>query len=59
MIRCWHAGLTVASIQPKLLLLTRMVRSDYFLFFFFSVFVSNVFVIVFEPFCVVGESIAD
>lgn len=55
MIRCWHAGLTVASIQPKLLLLTRMVRSDYFL----CVFVSNVFVIVFEPFCVVGESIAD
>lgn len=26
MIEYWHAGLTVASIQPKLLLLTKMVR---------------------------------
>jgi len=29
MIRYWHAGLTVASIQPKLLLLTKMVRSHF------------------------------
>lgn len=26
MIGYWHVGLTVASIQPKLLLLTKMVR---------------------------------
>lgn len=41
MIRYWRAGLTVASIQPKLLLLTKMVRTP--AFFMSS---SHVFLIV-------------
>lgn len=50
MIRYWHAGLTVASIQPKLLLLTRMVRTPGFV-----MLCSYVFLIVLEPRCLDGE----
>lgn len=46
MIRYWRAGLTVASIQPKLLLLTKMVRTPDF---FMSS--SHVFLIVLKPHC--------
>lgn len=44
MIGYWHAGLTVASIQPKLLLLTKMVRIPGFV-----TLSSHVFLIVLEP----------
>lgn len=50
MIRYWHAGLTVASIQPKLLLLTKMVRTPGFV-----MLSCHVFLIVLEPPCLGGE----
>lgn len=50
MIRYWHAGLTVASIQPKLLLLTKMVRTPGF-----AMLGSCVFLIVLEPGGLGGE----
>lgn len=50
MIRYWRAGLTVASIQPKLLLLTKMVRTPGFV-----MLSCHAFLIVLEPHCLGGE----